>query len=424
MRPLAAARSSFVALVFGLPAAPAMAADPPIAQAEDDEYTRYELLDPATAAFRITYEVTATAPGATVFFNPIRKGSTATDEAVLDRLTGRPLPFDVVPGSVARAGGLPDADLETSYIRIRLARPVPKEGETRLLILKTYADPKSYLREGDTIVFSRSLGIRRNAIVLPPGYEVASLNVPSQVLTEPDGRLLVSFMNAGPTEMPVALKARRLLFPPSPPGPPALSQDAAARLQDRARQDREIVYFLNPPETHSFDLYHDYTETRPGVDKYLNVVRKGSTASNPSALILDTGEALKVETLRGEAITRAGIDLTGELEGPVQPDTEVVVVRFAPVTAGGSVRLRISETYSDPARYRLEGDELVFDRSLGRPRNAIVLPAGFYPTACSIPATVSQTADGRIRLDFVNNRPDTIDVLLKGRRRGRPASVR
>src|ERR687896_241969 len=30
----------------------------------DDEYTRYELLDPSTASFRIIYDVTATTPGA------------------------------------------------------------------------------------------------------------------------------------------------------------------------------------------------------------------------------------------------------------------------------------------------------------------------------------------------------------------------
>ena len=124
---------------------------------------------------------------------------------------------------------------------------------------------------------------------------------------------------------------------------PVAAQDATARLSERARQDREIVYFLNPPETHSFDLYHDYTEAREGVDKYLNVVRKGSTASNPAGRILDTGESLKVETLRGLAITKAGIDLKGEIEGAVQPDTEVVVIRFAPVPKGGSVRLRISD---------------------------------------------------------------------------------
>jgi hypothetical protein len=185
-------------------------AEPPPAQTEEDEYTRYELLAPGSASFRITYEVTATTPGATVYFNPIRKGSTATDEAVYDRLTGRPLTFEIVPGSAAKAAGVSDADPDTSYIRIRLARPVPKDGETRLLILKTYRDPKTYYAEGDAIVFSRSLSIRRNSVVLPAGYEIVSLSVPSQVLPEADGRLAVSFMNSGPTEVPFVVKARRL----------------------------------------------------------------------------------------------------------------------------------------------------------------------------------------------------------------------
>ena len=185
------------------------------------------------------------------------------------------------------------------------------------------------------------------------------------------------------------------------------------RLDERAHQDRDIVYFLQQPETHAFDLYHDYTESRPGTDKYLNVVRKGSRASKPVARILDTGEPLTAETLRGEAIRRAGLDI-GE---PVQPDSEVVVIRFAPVERGKSIRLRISETYTDEKSYRLDGEGLVFDRSFGRPRNAVVLPEGWYLTASSIPAVVTQTADGRIRLDFVNPRPDEIAVLIQARRR-------
>jgi hypothetical protein len=181
-----------------------------VAQTDDDHYTRYELLAPDTASFRITYEVTATAAGATTYFNPIRKGSAATDEAVIDRLTGRPLPFEIVPGTAAKAGGLAEADPETPYIKVTLARPVPQDGETRLLILKTYKDPKSYFSEGGLLVFSRSLGIKRNSVVLPLGFEIVSLNVPSQVLREADGRLAVSFMNAGPTDMPLVLKARSL----------------------------------------------------------------------------------------------------------------------------------------------------------------------------------------------------------------------
>lgn len=194
------------------------------------------------------------------------------------------------------------------------------------------------------------------------------------------------------------------------PAPAPAEED---RLVERAHQDREIVYFLGPPETHAFDLYHDYTESRPGVARYLNVVRKGSTASNPSARNLDTGEALAVETVKGDALAKTGTPEDEE----VPPDAEVVVVHFAPVPPNGSVRLRIAETYTDPGRYRLEGDELVFDRGFSRPRNAVVLPAGWYLTASSIPAMVSETADGRIRLDFVNPRPDEIAVLIKARRR-------
>jgi hypothetical protein len=178
---------------------------------EDDEYTRYELLDPATARFRILFEVTAVEPGATAYFNPIRKGSRASDESVRDLATSQPLTFEVVSGEEARASGLPEADPETSYIRVRLPRPVPAEGGVRLLIEKTYQDEKSYFREGpDRIVFSRPLGIRRNAIVLPFGYELIGCNVPAQVLAEPDGRLKVSFMHTGPEAIPLVIKARRL----------------------------------------------------------------------------------------------------------------------------------------------------------------------------------------------------------------------
>lgn len=375
---------------------------------EADEYTRYELLDPESAQFRILFEVTATEPGATAYFNPIRKGSEATEESVRDLATSKLLPFEVVSGEEASTSGLPDADRTMSYIRIQLPRPVPKDGGVRLLIEKTYKDPQSYTRKGaDRISFSRTLGIRRNSIVLPAGYELTSCNAPAQVLAEPDGRLSVSFMHTGPAAFPLVIEARRT----AQAG--ALASRADDRLSERAHQDREIVYFLQPPETHSFDLYHDYTESRPGVNRYLNVVRKGSRASSPSARNLDTGEALRVETLRGDALPKSG---SGDDE-EIPPDAEVVVAHFDPVPPGGSVRIRIAETYTDPKSYRLDGDVLIFDRTFGRPQNAVVLPAGWLLTASSIPAQVSETPDGRIRLDFVNPRPDEIAVLIQAQRR-------
>jgi len=201
--------------------------------------------------------------------------------------------------------------------------------------------------------------------------------------------------------------------------PAAGQQDEAARVfggAERAHQDREIVYFLQQPETHAFDLYHDYTESRPGVDRYLNVVRTGSNASNPSARNLGTGETLTVETSKGAELPKKGHGDDKDAE-EIAADAEVVIAHFPPVPPGGSVRIRIAETYTDPKSYRLDGDDLVFDRTFGRPRNAVVLPTGWYLTASSIPALVSETSDGRIRLDFVNPRPDEIAVLIKARRR-------
>jgi hypothetical protein len=407
----------------------AQAPSPVVESHEGDDYTRYELLAPGSAQFRIVYEVTATTPGTRAYFNIIRKGSEASDEAVFDQMTGQPLPFTVVTGTAARAAGLTQADPDANYIQVTLPRPVPKGGETRLRIDKTYKDAKSYYQEGETIVFARSLGIRRNAVVMPPGYEIVSCNVPSQVLTTPEGRLMISFFHTGAGEAPLVVKARPLpkgaALPgapkagnaASPTGPPVAApvtrQSDAERLSERAHQDPEIVYFLQQPETHSFALYHDYTEARAGTDKYLNVVRAGSRASNPSARLLDTGEELKVETLKGAAITAAGLDI-GE---PVTPASEVVIIRFPAVGKGQSVRLRIAETYTDEGRYSVVGDELAWDRSLGRARNIVVLPAGWYVTVSSIPAVVTMTGDERVRLEYNNPRPDEVGVLLKAARR-------
>lgn len=394
-------------------------------QTETDEYTRYELLAPESASFKIYYEVTAATPGAKFFYNPIRKGSAASDESVFDSMTGEPLHFQVVSGAEARKDPLiSDADADTNYIRISLARPVPPEGQGRVLILKTYKDAKSYYREGDAIVFNRPLGIKRNKIVLPVGYELVACNVPSQVLPEPDGRIAISFQNASSGEAPLIVRAK-LGAQTGPPAAPRSATQARSwespfqgetertRLSERAHQDRDIVYFLEQPETHAFSLYHDYTESHEGADKYLNVVREGSTVADPSAYILDTGEKLSTKLITGADLAVAKID-AGE---PVSPATQIVLIPFPPVKKGQSVRLRISETYTAPLSYRLDGDELVFDRSLGRARNAVVLPAGWYLSASAIPATIKQLPDGRIRLDFWNGRPDSVDVLIKAKRR-------
>ncbi len=175
-----------------------------------DELTVYELLSPQTHSFAITYDVSTSVEGSPYLFNPIRRGSVASDERVIDAATGKPLVFGVVSAEQAVKNGLrgrPNAD---QYIQVTLAHPVPKNGEARVRIFKTYTDAASYGPEPGGLMFQRSFGIKRNVIVLPKGYELIYCGAPGIVSTQPDGRIRVSFFNDRDDELMVRLKGRLL----------------------------------------------------------------------------------------------------------------------------------------------------------------------------------------------------------------------
>lgn len=396
-------------------------------QTQTDSYTRYELLSPESQEFRIIYDVSATTAGATKYFNTLRAGSDHKVDAVWDQMSGKALLWKIVDGKTAKAEGHFYAREGGEYLMVHLARPVPEGGQSRIRIDKTYMDTASYYQQDGSIVFDRSLGIKRNSIVLPPLYELTGANYPVQVAQESDGRIRVSFMNDGPAAVPLKISARPTknmaykAIPATNPWPeyknrPSGRDKSKARVSynfsERGFQNRDIVYFLQQPETHSFFLYHDYTESRVGMDKYVNIVRAGSKASGPSALLLDTGEKLKVETLVGKQIADKGIEVNN-----LTDDTEAVVIWYEPIKKGETKRLRISETYTDPNRYLLVEDQLIWDRSFGRNRNTVILPEGWMLTANSIPGRIDMTEDGKVRIRYVNGRPDNIDVLLRAIRR-------
>jgi len=177
-----------------------------------DEVTVYELLAPSTHAFDIIYDVTAAREGSPYFFNPIRVGSVASNERVIDRATGKPLEFTVVDGKAARAAGsagsrTPD---DAQFLRVTLLKPVPKGAETRIRIYKTYTDPASYQETDNGFIFDRPLGIKRNVVVLPKGYEVIGSASPAIVSTDSDGRVRVSFLNDRDDQLPVRIVGRKL----------------------------------------------------------------------------------------------------------------------------------------------------------------------------------------------------------------------
>lgn len=176
-----------------------------------DTYTRYELLAPETHQFKIYYEVTETRVGARYHFNQIREGSEASDESVLDLATGKPLKFEVVTGAQAKIDSpAENFSAAAKYIKVFLAHPIAERGEYRLAIIKTYKDDKSYYTEGDQVVFKRPLGIPRDSVVLPAGYEIVSCSVATQVLST-DGRLKLAFVNPGSGgQLEVTIRAKKL----------------------------------------------------------------------------------------------------------------------------------------------------------------------------------------------------------------------
>ncbi len=177
-----------------------------------DEFTLYELLAPDTHQFAITYDVTQAREGAELFFNPIRPGSIASKERVIARATGKDLQFEVVSGKEAKSSGLiseKTAD-DAQFIRVHLPGPVPKGGQTRIRIIKTYTDAASYGIKDGQLVFERPLGIKRNVVVLPKGWEVVGCASPGIISTDADGRIRVSFLNDRDDQLPVKIVGRRL----------------------------------------------------------------------------------------------------------------------------------------------------------------------------------------------------------------------
>ncbi len=364
-----------------------------------DEMTVYDLLAPATRSFAITYDTSTSRAGATALFNVIRTGAEVSAIRVVDRSTGKELAWKLVTGEQARAHpfGPVNAAAQARYIMAQLARPAARGGESRVRIFKTYKDPASYRESGDQIVFERSFSIRRNAIVLPAGYRLASCSAPAMVSTV-DGRVRVSVVNDRDDAMLVRVIASR--------------GAAGAATAHRAEEDREITYWLLEPETHRFRIAHEFTVSRPGQKHVHNFVRQGSTVSDAVMTNLDTGAELRTSHVRGREVNALGY-----YPEPVADDAVVVQGDLEkPLAAGESVRLRVTEVYTDAAGYGLREGELFWDRTLGRPRNQVVLPKGWMLVAASPGAIVSRDADGRIVCRFANPRSDSLAVSLRARR--------
>src|SRR6266481_2509053 len=182
----------------------------------------------------------------------------------------------------------------------------------------------------------------------------------------------------------------------------------------RAEQDRNIRYLLLDPSTHQFFISHDFTVTKVGQKSVHSFVRKGCEVSPDSKMFnVDTGEPLRTHLVSGKEVNALNY-----YPQPTDPDSVVVQGDLpAAVGEGQSVRVRVEETYTDPVGYGMDGKELVWTRTLGRPLNLVTLPDGWMLTSVSVPAVITTDAKGRVMLRFTNTRNGDIAVTIKARRR-------
>jgi len=338
-----------------------------------DAYTEYAILEPGSEAFRIRFLPEENRAGATEITNATRGGSEGGDIAVFDPRTGEPLEF-----TYEQQGNDPN----NHAIRAKLRQPVPQGGIGRVLIYKTYKDPRTYQMNGEDIVWVRSLSGYRLGVLLPKGYAFISSNVAAQLSTTADGKLKLAFANPSGQSNPVTIHARKTTatFTPAP-------------FDDMFFDDIKTLYTLDQPETGRVAVEQTYSDYRKGKTAKLDAL--GYLAlSDLKVIDLDTAAALTV--------TGTGASATVPLAVPITNDKQ-------------SAHLRITGVLNDGS-YKLANGELVFERTLRGLRNTVLLPAGWDVSSASQSGTIG-TYQGRTFIAFINlNAENSYRVVIRARK--------
>jgi hypothetical protein len=317
-----------------------------------DAYTEYALLEPGSEQFRIRFLTEETRPGSTELVNATRGGSEGTDVEVYDPRTGKALPFTY------------EVQGETHAIHAKLTAPVPQGGIGRVLIYKTYKDPRTYqvyneanpqfgIQVGD-ISWVRSLSGYRLGVILPKGFAFLSSNVAAQMSTLSDGRLALHFANPSGLSNPLTIHARKTTATPTP-----------TSYTDMFFDDVKTLYDLDQPETHHIRVEQIYSDFRKG-DKPPVDLLGYAALEDVTVVDLDTAKPL--------ATSRQGNATVVRLDVPIVDEKQ-------------SAHLKVNGTLADP-NYKISNDMLTFDRTVRGLRNTILLPAGWEVTSVSQSGTV------------------------------------
>jgi hypothetical protein len=336
-----------------------------------DAYTEYALLEPGSEQFRIKFLPEQSRVGATELENATRGGSEGSGIEVYDPRTGKPVEFKY-----------DERDPETHVIVAKLPMPVPQGGIGRVLIYKTYKDPRTYMMNGEDIVWVRSLSGYRLGVLLPKGFSFISSNVAAQMTTTADGRLKLAFANPSGQSNPVTIHARKTsaAFTPAP-------------FEDMFFDDVKTLYDLDAPESGRIKVEQIYSDYRKGPKARLDSLGY-MPLTDLSVVDLDTGKAMTP--------AKDGNAMSVKLDVPIVDDKQ-------------SAHLKITGTLAN-AGYRLANGELIFERTLHGLRNTILLPAGWDVSAVSQSGTVG-LFQGRQFVSLINlNGENNYKVTIRARK--------
>ena len=339
-----------------------------------DAYTEYEILKPGSEEFRIKFLPEESKVGATELVNATRGGSEGSGVEVYDPRTGKPLTF-----TYQQEG----SDPENHAIHAKLPIPVPQGGVGRVLIYKTYKDPRTYTMHGEDIVWVRSLSGYRLGVLLPKGFAFISSNVAAQLTTVAGGQLKLAFANPSGQSNPVTIHARKTTATFLPRGD-----------NDMFFDDVKTLYYLEAPEAGRIKVEQTYSDYRKGSRAQLDTLAQ-LPLQDLKVTDLDTGKAFS--TAKDGAVAFVKLDL------PIVDDKQ-------------SAHIRITGEFRDPI-YKVIDGELIFDRVLYGLRNTIVLPMGWEVSAISQSGTIG-TYEGRTFVSLINlNGENNYRMTLRARRR-------
>ncbi len=339
-----------------------------------DAYTEYSILEPGSESFRIRFLPEETRVGATELVNATRGGSEGSDIEVYDPRTGKPLPF-----TYEQDKNEPD----THAIHAKLPIPVAEGGIGRVLIYKTYKDPRTYMMHGNDIVWVRSLSGYRLGVLLPKGFAFISSNVAAQMSTTADGRLKLAFANPSGQSNPVTIHARK-----------TTATFTSTSGGDVFFDDVKTLYDLEPPETHRIKVDQSYSDYRNGAR---------ATLDSLAYLPLTDLKVVDLDTARALMPVKSGAATTVALEVPITNEKQ-------------SAHLRLTGMLSDAA-YTVEGGDLVFGRTLKGLRNTVLLPDGWDVSAVSQSGTIGNY-NGRAFVSLINlNAENQYLVRIRAKRR-------